>query len=78
MAKLGFNAASVEPSTPMDVLPKGKYLCMAIASELKPTRNNTGEYLQITFEVLEGNYKGRKIFERLNIRNSNKTAEDIV
>ena len=77
MAKLGFNAASVEPSTPMDVLPKGKYLCMAIASELKPTRNNTGEYLQITFEVLEGNYKGRKIFERLNIRNSNKTAEDI-
>jgi hypothetical protein len=77
MAKLGFNAASIEPSTPMDVLPKGKYLCMAVASELKPTRNNTGEYLQITFEVLEGNHKGRKIFERLNIRNSNKTAEDI-
>lgn len=77
MARINFNAANVEPSTPMDVLPKGKYLCMAIASELKPTKNGTGEYLQLTFEVLEGAHKGRKIFERLNIRNSNKTAEDI-
>ena len=77
MARISFNAANVEPSTPMDVLPKGKYLAMAIASELKPTKNGTGEYLQITFEVLDGQFKGRKIFERLNIRNSNKTAEDI-
>ena len=77
MAKIGFNANNVEPSTPMDVLPAGKYLCIAIASELKPTKNGAGEYLQITFEVLDGQCKGRKIFERLNIRNSNKTAEDI-
>jgi hypothetical protein len=77
MAKIGFNANNVEPSTPMDVLPAGKYLCIAIASELKPTKNGAGEYLQITFEVLDGQFKGRKIFERLNIRNSNKTAEDI-
>lgn len=77
MAKLNFNAANVEPSTPMDVLPAGKYLCMAIASELKLTKDKNGEYLQITFEVLEGQFKSRKIFERLNIRNSNKTAEDI-
>lgn len=77
MAQLNFNAANVEPATPMDVLPAGKYLCMAIASELKPTKQGGGEYLQITFEVLDGQFKGRKIFERMNIRNSNKTAEDI-
>lgn len=77
MARLNFNAASVEPSTPMDVLPKGRYLCVAIASELKMTKNGSGEYLQITFEVIDGPAKGRKLFERLNIRNANKTAEDI-
>jgi hypothetical protein len=77
MARISFNASNVEPSTPMDVLPAGKYLAMAIASELKATKTGTGEYLQITFEVLDGAAKGRKIFERLNIRNSNKTAEDI-
>jgi hypothetical protein len=77
MATLNFNAEQVEPQTPMDVLAPGKYLCMAIASELKPTKNGSGEYLQITFEVLEGAGKGRKIWDRLNIRNSNKTAEEI-
>jgi hypothetical protein len=77
MATLNFNAEQVEPQTPMDVLPAGKYLCMAIASELKPTKNGQGEYLQITFEVIDGMGKGRKIWDRLNIRNQNKTAEEI-
>lgn len=77
MAFINFNAETVEPAAAYDVLPKGKYLCMAIASELKATKNGTGEYLQITFEVIDGPYKGRKVFERLNIRNQNKTAEDI-
>lgn len=77
MAMIQFNAAQVEPTASYDVLPKGKYLCMAIASELKPTKTGTGEYLQITFEVIDGQFKGRKIFERLNIRNQNKVAEDI-
>ena len=77
MALLDFNAESVEPTTAYEVLPKGSYLCVAIASEMKATKNNTGEYLQITFEIVEGEHQGRKIFERLNIRNQNKTAEDI-
>lgn len=79
MANLGtmFDAQAVEPTTAYEVLPKGKYLCVAIASEMKTNKANTGEYLQITFEIVDGEHKGRKIFERLNIRNQNKTAEDI-
>lgn len=79
MANLGtmFDAEAVEPTTAYEVLPKGKYLCVAIASEMKENKARTGEYLQITFEVVDGEHKGRKIFERLNIRNVNKTAEDI-
>lgn len=77
MASINFNAEQVEPAQSFDVLPKGKYLAMAIASDLKPTKNGTGEYLQFTFEVIDGAFKGRKIFERMNIRNSNKVAEDI-
>ena len=77
MALVNFNAETVEPAASYDLLPKGKYLAMAIASELKATKNNTGEYLQLTFEVIDGQFKGRKVFERLNIRNQNKVAEDI-
>lgn len=77
MAQLNYTADANMPTNSYDVLPKGKYLCMAIASEMKKTKNMTGEYLQITFEVIDGHGKGRKIFDRLNIRNQNKTAEKI-
>lgn len=78
MANLSFNASTIEPSTPFEVLPKGKYLAMIVASELKPTKQRNGEYLQLTVEIVDGaTGKGRKIFDRLNIRNTNKQAEDI-
>ncbi len=78
MAGLSFNAATVEPQGTFEVLPKGKYLAMIIASELKPTKQRNGEYLQLTLEIIDGPVgKGRKLFDRLNIRNANKVAEDI-
>ena len=72
----GFDSSTVEPAS-FGVLPKGRYLCVAVDSEMKETKSGSGEYLQITFEVIDGDAKGRKIFERLNIVNSNKTAEEI-
>lgn len=77
MASIIFDATNVEPADSFDCLPKGKYLCMAIDSKIKPTKSGTGEYLEITFEVIDGQGKGRKIWDRLNIRNSNKKAEEI-
>jgi hypothetical protein len=77
MAILNFQADPTASTNTYDLLPKGNYLCIAIASELKPNSKRTGDYLQITFEVLDGPAKGRKIWDRLNIRNQNKTAEKI-
>lgn len=77
MASLSFQADPNLPTNTYDLLPKGDYLAMAIASELKPNSKRTGEYLQITFEVIDGPAKGRKVWDRLNIRNANKTAEKI-
>ena len=77
MALINFQADPNMPTNSYELLPEGDYFCIAIASEMKPNSKRTGEYLQITFEVLEGSYKGRKIWDRLNIRNANKTAEKI-
>lgn len=77
MALLNFQADPTMPTNSHELLPKGDYLCMAIASELKPNSKRTGDYLQITFEVIDGPFKGRKVWDRLNIRNANKTAEKI-
>ena len=73
----GFNANTVEPSTEYSAIPAGKYLAVITNSEMKPTRNNTGRYLELTFEVIEGDHKGRKVWARLNLENVNVLAVQI-
>lgn len=78
MANLaGFDANEVEPAQSFEPIPKGDYLCMAVDSEMKTTKAGTGQYLQIVWEVLDGDYKGRKLWERLNLKNPNQQAVDI-
>lgn len=78
MASLsGFNAAEVEPSKGFEPLPAGKYLAMIVNSELKPTQAGTGEYLKLEFEIIDGEFKGRKLFANLNLDNPNAQAVQI-
>lgn len=75
MANLaGFDANRVEPSTDFDPLPAGKYLAVITDSEMKPTKAGTGNYLELTFEIIEGQHKGRKAWARLNLINGNETT----
>ncbi len=73
----GFDASQVPEQQEFSALPEGQYVVIATASEMKPTKRGDGAYLQIAFEVLEGTYRGRKLWARLNLKNSNQTAVDI-
>ena len=73
----GFNANQVEPTTEFEPVPPGRYLAMITESEMKPTKSGSGSYLQLTFQVLEGEYKGRFLWARLNLNNANGTAVQI-
>jgi hypothetical protein len=78
MANLdGFNAAQVEPSQDFEPIPAGKYLAVITESEKKPTKSGDGQYLQFTFQVLEGPYKGRLVWARLNLNHPNPTTVQI-
>ena len=78
MANLtGFDASQVEPSADFGAIPAGRYLAMVTESELKPTKSGSGSYLQLTFEILEGPYKGRFLWSRLNLENPNATTVQI-
>lgn len=54
--------------------PAGKYQAVIVDSEMKPNKAGTGEYLQLEFEIIEGEYKNRKLWTRLNINNPNPDA----
>lgn len=73
----GFNAENVEPNAPRDPIPAGWYKAIIEATEEKPTRAQTGSYLQLTIQVIEGEHAGRKITDRLNLNNPNATAVEI-
>jgi hypothetical protein len=73
----GFNANEVEPTASFEAIPAGKYLAAITDSEMKPTKNGSGSYLQLTFTILEGEYKGRVVWARLNLVNPNQTAVKI-
>ena len=67
----GFNAAEVEPEFGFDPLPAGKYVAAIVESDFKPNKAGTGHYLELKFQVLEGQHQGRNIWARLNLRHPN-------
>jgi hypothetical protein len=78
MANLnGFNAHDVEPNSSFEPIPAGKYLAAITASETKQTKSGNGSYLELTFSILDGDYKGRQLWSRLNLENPNATAVKI-
>jgi hypothetical protein len=50
---------------------------MVKESDMKPTANGRGNYIQLNLEILEGEHQGRTLIERLNIDNPNQQAVDI-
>lgn len=73
----GFNAKDVPPQDSFDPIPAGWYPVVITDSEMKPTKKGDGQYLQLELTVLEGDYQGRKLWDRLNLENPNQTAVDI-
>lgn len=78
MANLnGFNANQVDPAPELEPIPAGRYLVVITDSQMKPTKNASGQYLQLSFQVLDGPYKGRFVWSRLNLHNPNPTTVQI-
>jgi hypothetical protein len=73
----GFDANQVDPNVVYEPLPAGWYKAVITSSEEKPTKAQTGSYLQLGLEVIEGPMQGRKITDRLNLNNPNATASEI-
>ena len=72
-----FDAANVDPNAGFELYPAGKYLAQIVASEMRPTKDGRGQYLFIELDILDGQFVGRKLFDRLNLVNDNPDTVDI-
>ena len=77
MAQLNFDATQVAPDLGFETVPAGWYNAMIDESEMKPTKDGSGAYLQARFNIIDGQYANRKIYMRLNLRNTNPVAQEI-
>lgn len=77
MAQLNFDARQVDPQQSFEPIPAGWYNMMIVESAMKPTSNGQGAYLQLSLKVVDGQYAGRQVFDRLNLQNQNPVAAEI-
>lgn len=71
MSLLNFDARNVQPFADMAPIPAGEYPAIIVDSALKDTKDRNGQYLELTHEVIDGPFKGRKVWSRLNLVNRN-------
>jgi len=78
MAQIGsFDATTVAPREDFSPIPADEYLAQIVDSDMKPTKNGNGQYAELTFEVMEGEFKSRRVWARLNLDNPNVKAVEI-
>lgn len=77
MAQMNFDASTVEPAAPLDVLPPGKYEAQIVQSEMRATKAGDGQLLWIEMDILSGQFQGRKLWDQLNLVNHNQQTVEI-
>jgi hypothetical protein len=71
MTKINFDVEKVLSELPEDErgfepLPDGWYEAQVNASSIKTTKAGNGEYLELEFDIIGDDYKGRKVWTRLS------------
>lgn len=77
MALLNMDVSGIDPTPRFDPIPAGDYPVIITASEMKNTKDGSGQYLELTLEIQGTEFSGRKLFDRLNLYNSNRQAVEI-
>jgi hypothetical protein len=77
MASINFDASTVAPQASSGPVPAGTYLAQCIDSDVQPLKSGNGTGLKLTFEIIDGQYKGRRIWENLNIQHSSEDTQRI-
>lgn len=74
---LNFDATQVDPRDEFQPIPAGSYHVIITESDIKETKNGSGNYLRLTMEVQDGEYQGRKLWHNVTLQNQNATAVSI-
>jgi hypothetical protein len=69
-----FNDAKEQSFEPV---PAGDYIAVIENSDYLPTSSGSGNMLKLTYQIIDGPAKGKKLFEQLNLENQSQQAVQI-
>lgn len=58
-------------------IPEGWYTAIIHSATIKDTKDKTGQYIAIRYDVVAPSHQGRVIFGNINIKNKSSQAEEI-
>lgn len=60
-----------------EIFPSGLYPAIMVSATKKMTKNEQGAYLECVYQIIDGDFNGKKFTSRMNLWNENKTAVEI-
>ena len=60
-----------------DPLPPGWYTATINKADLQPTKDGSGQYIKVRYDITGPSHQGRVVFGNLNIKNASAKAEEI-
>lgn len=79
MAYLGqtFEANDLPQGNTYEPLPAGWYTATIADAELKTTKDGSGQYIKVRYDITGPTHQGRVVFGNINIRSASAKAEEI-
>ena len=72
-----FNGVPFDPSSVKPQFTPGKYPVLIKTAEVRQTKAGTGHYIYLDMEILDGDGKGRHLFDQINIQNPSTQCVEI-
>jgi len=60
-----------------DPLPPGWYSATINKADVQPTKDGSGQYIKVRYDITGPSHQGRVVFGNLNIKNASQKAEEI-
>ena len=77
MVEFKFDATKVAPNEGFGLIPAGEYQAQIVSTEMVKNNSGKGKHLKLKVKILGPEYKGRVLFDHLNLFNPNKEAVQI-
>jgi len=77
MAELNYHADHEDGERSVEAVPAGEYICVVEDSDYVDNKKGTGRMLKLTYQIIDGPFKGQKIFENLSLEHENQQTVTI-